>query len=105
MQLADIQTIAVVGLGTMGHGIAQTFAVAGFPVRCYDELAPAREGLSLRVRDNLQRLVEAGLVAAGDVAPALVRLTVCEDLAGTVGPAQFVVEAVAEDLAVKQDLF
>ena len=36
------EKVAVLGLGTMGHGIAQTFAVAGFPVGCFDEEPAAR---------------------------------------------------------------
>ena len=41
-----MQTITVIGLGTMGHGIAQTFAVAGFDVRLFDENETARENLA-----------------------------------------------------------
>ncbi len=105
MNLADMNTVAVLGLGTMGHGIAQTFAVAGFPVRCYDGLATARATLSDRVRGNLERMAEAGLVAADTLEPTLARLTVCTTEGEAVGAAQFVVEAVSEDLALKQDLF
>src|SRR4051794_26772847 len=105
MNVTAIQTIGILGLGTMGHGIAQTFASAGFPVRCYDDLPSARAMLIERVRKNLQSMTEAGIVAPGAIEPTLGRLTVCADESEAVGPAQFVVEAVSEDLGVKQDLF
>ena len=41
----EIHRVAVLGLGTMGHGIAQTFALAGYEVACYDESAIARASL------------------------------------------------------------
>jgi 3-hydroxyacyl-CoA dehydrogenase len=105
MNVHSIQTVAVLGLGTMGHGIAQTFAVGGFAVRCYDELPSARATLHDRARVNLQRMAEAGIVPAPAIDPSLARLTVCASEGEAAGPAQFVVEAVAEDLGVKQDLF
>jgi len=45
--VADINRMAVIGLGTMGHGIAQTYAVAGHEVRVYDDHEPARDSLLL----------------------------------------------------------
>ena len=46
----------------MGHGIAQTFALAGYEVACFDESATTRDSLIERVRDNLAAFVAAGLV-------------------------------------------
>ena len=46
----EIHRVAVLGLGTMGHGIAQTFALAGYDVACYDESANARASLIGRPR-------------------------------------------------------
>lgn len=97
--------VAVLGLGTMGHGIAQTFAVGGFPVRCYDEQPAARANLHERVRTNLQAFARAGLLAADQIEPTLARLVVCDTEADAVADVAFVTEAVAEDLAVKQALF
>jgi 3-hydroxyacyl-CoA dehydrogenase len=104
MNVADIQTVAVLGLGTMGHGIAQTFAVAGYAVRGYDGLASTRATLHDRVRKNLLTMAEGGIVAAESIEPALARLIVCASESEAVAPAQFVVEAVSEDLGLKQDL-
>jgi len=105
MNAAAIHTVAVLGLGTMGHGIAQSFAAAGLAVRCYDDHAAARATLVDRVRTNLQRMAAAGLGTEEAIAPTLARLTPCATEADAVGPAQFVVEVVREDLAAKQALF
>jgi len=99
------EKVAVLGLGTMGHGIAQTFAVAGLSVGCFDEQAAASASLVERVRTNLGHFEEAGLVEADSIAPSLARLTVSASEGEAVEGAQFVVEAVREDLETKQDLF
>lgn len=98
-----ITTVAVLGLGTMGHGIAQAFAMGGLAVRCFDEHADVRASLQKRVQTNLQVMADAGLVST--IEPVLARITVCTSEAEAIGSAQFVVEAVHEDLAVKQELF
>lgn len=105
MTYSSIQTVAVLGLGTMGHGIAQTFAVAGLDVRCYDAAGTARTSLVDRVRANLQSFVESGLLAESSVEPALARLHVCSSEAEAVNGAKFVTEAVKEDLHEKQSLW
>jgi 3-hydroxybutyryl-CoA dehydrogenase len=93
--------IAVIGAGTMGAGIAQVAAVAGHPVLVYDAAPGAAERAVGAVRMRI-----AGLVAKGrlDVDPARLRLDVAREL-DELAPAQCVVEAVVEDLAVKQALF
>ena len=91
--------IAVIGAGTMGAGIAQVAAVAGHPVIVYDT-APGAAGRAVSaVRERIARLV-----AKGRLAPAPLRLEVAREL-GDLAPAGGVIEAVAEDLAVKQALF
>ena len=105
MSAESIDTVAVLGLGTMGHGISQSFAAAGFQVRCYDQSDQARETLSDRVRANLLEMAEAGVGTRASVDPTLARISVVSSIAEAVGPAQFVTEAVAEDLAIKQNMF
>ena len=89
--------IAVIGAGLMGHGVAQVFALAGHPVTLTDAHEPTLAGAKDRIATNLQEL--------GDDARAVERVQLCRDLAETVREADFVVEAVHEDLAVKQALF
>jgi 3-hydroxybutyryl-CoA dehydrogenase len=103
--LSEIRTVAVVGAGAMGHGIAQVAAVAGCAVRLADAAAgAARAGLE-RVRRNLDGAVERGKATAEDRDAALARIEVCEDVAAAVRGADLVIEAAPEDLDLKRDLF
>lgn len=89
--------IAVVGAGLMGHGIAQVFALAGHDVTITDALMVSLDTVKSRISANLRDL--------GDDETAVERVRPCADLAGAVRGADFVVEAVSEDLALKQRLF
>ena len=110
MNTQSIKTVAVLGLGTMGHGIAQAFASAGFEVRCFDTVDTARDNLHDRILANLEQVAPSD---GGDsdfnnpqfIDETLARVTVVDSEPEAVGPAQFVTEAVSEDLAVKQELF
>lgn len=99
-----IQRVAVIGLGTMGHGIAQTFAAAGLQVFCFDPEERARISLHARVGHNLDEAVKAGVAAASSTTATLARLIVCPTLPAAVRDAEFVIECALEDLAVKQRL-
>ena len=103
--MKPIRNITVLGLGTMGHGIAQAFAAAGFQVRGFDEQKAARKEALKLTKRNLKDFVTAGLMKQSAVEPLLGRIQVCDSEAEAVQGAQFVTEAVLEDLAVKQDLF
>ena len=96
--------LAVIGLGTMGLGIAQVFAGAGFEVLVTDAVAGARDTALARLQAALEPRVAKGAMAAADMAALLSRVKVVEGLAG-LAAADLVVEAVAEDLAVKRGLF
>jgi len=103
--LSEIRTVAVVGAGAMGHGIAHVAAVAGCGVRLADAVAgAARAGLE-RVRRNLDGAVERGKATAADRDAALTRIEVCDDVAAAVRGADLVIEAVPEDLDLKRELF
>ena len=95
--------IAVIGAGTMGGGIAQVAAVAGHPVILYDAVEGAAGRAVTAIRDRVTRLVEKGRLPGLRV-PVDLRLEVAADL-GELSRARCVIEAVAEDLAVKQALF
>jgi len=105
MDTSAIHTVAVLGLGMMGHGIAQAFAVAGCKVNCFDEVAAARASLHHRVTANLQQMVKAELIDDDMIARIVSRLRICTSEAEAVADAQFVTEAIKEDLAAKQELF
>ena len=89
--------ISVIGAGLMGHGIAQVFAVAGHDVTITDSAAQNLDTANARIAANLRDLGEDDSAAA--------RVRTCADLADAVRDADYVVEAVSEDLALKQKLF
>jgi len=106
MKKADqIKKVAVVGAGLMGHGIAQAFAQEGFPVTITDVSESALAAVKDKIRANLITLAEGKLIGTGDVAPALDRISIAGDLAAAVGDADFVTEAVFENLEIKQKTF
>ncbi|MAE62967.1 MAG: 3-hydroxyacyl-CoA dehydrogenase [Phycisphaeraceae bacterium] len=97
--------VTVIGLGTMGHGIAQAFAACGCRVRTYDAETLVRESALDRIRTNLDAFQEAGLLDAPGAASILERIEIHDDEIDALKDAQFVTEAVVERLDVKQALF
>lgn len=97
-------TVAVVGAGTMGQGIAQVALVAGHRVLIHDAVPGRARAAVEAVTARLDRLVEKSRLGTEERASALARLAAAETIADLV-PARLVVEAVVEDLAVKQGLF
>jgi len=98
-------TLAVVGAGLMGSGIAQVAAVAGWQValRDVDEAALGRGKAS--VEKSLARFVEKGTLSAPEQAAALDRIATTTDLVGAAADADLVIEAVFESLPVKLEVF
>ncbi|MER6050817.1 3-hydroxyacyl-CoA dehydrogenase [Streptomyces sp. NPDC001793] len=97
-------TVAVVGTGTMGQGIAQVALVAGHPVRLYDS-APGRAAQAAEaIVRRLDRLVEKGRIPTAERDAARARLSPADTLAELSGAA-LVVEAILEQLPAKQELF
>jgi len=89
--------IAVIGAGLMGHGIAQVFALAGHDVTIYDSVRASLDAARDRILTNLKDL--------GDNQDAVSRVTPVANLGDAVRDADYVVEAVLEDLPLKQKLF
>ncbi|MDX6347907.1 MAG: 3-hydroxybutyryl-CoA dehydrogenase [Streptomyces sp.] len=97
-------TIAVVGTGTMGQGIAQVALAAGHHVRLYDA-APGRAELAEQaITERFDRLVDKGRLDAAARDAARARLAPAEAL-GELAGAELVIEAILEDLGAKQQLF
>ncbi len=94
--------IAVVGAGTMGHGIAQVFAMAGFETRLCDEDPRALELARLKIERNLHEGVRREKIDKETRSRAVASLTCGEDLEAAARGARLVVEAVPEDLSLKQ---
>ena len=103
-----ISRVAVVGFGTMGTGIAQVFAQSGFEVVAVDVSEEIlRRGVETIVSGpfGLRRLVERGRITEEQMREVLSRIRTTTNLAEAVSSADFVIEAVFEDLEVKRRVF
>ncbi|MEO8502296.1 MAG: 3-hydroxybutyryl-CoA dehydrogenase [Acidobacteriota bacterium] len=99
-----IQTIGVIGAGTMGHGIAQVAALAGFEVVLVDISAEALSRGRAGIEKSLGKLVDKGKLTADDRMGALARVKTHSAIA-ELAAADLVVEAVSEKLEVKREVF
>jgi len=103
--MSTITTVAVLGAGQMGAGIAHAVALGGYSVRLYD-VAAARLPLAQgEIAASLSRHVARGLIGQADADAALARITVTEVIADAVTGADLVIEAALEDEAVKKSVY
>jgi 3-hydroxybutyryl-CoA dehydrogenase len=102
--MAQIRKIGVIGAGTMGNGIAQVFAQSGYEVRLADAVAAALDRARGTIEKSLSKFVEKGKVTPEVRDAALGRLTTGTDV-GALADVDFVVEAIAEMVDAKRDLF
>lgn len=102
--MTDRPCIGVVGLGTMGLGIAQVFAQAGFSVIATDAHPPARDSARDRLTETLQSRVATGKLTEADRDATLSRLTVSQHLAA-LAPCALIIEAIVEKVDAKRSLF
>jgi len=103
--MSDVTTVAVIGAGTMGHGIAQVAAQAGCAVRLADALPGAAASGVARVRKNLEGAVERGKATPAERDAALARIVAVDAVDASARGADLIVEAVPEDLELKRALF
>ncbi|QXH33320.1 3-hydroxybutyryl-CoA dehydrogenase [Pseudomonas muyukensis] len=97
----NIEQIAVIGAGTMGNGIAQVCALAGYQVLLVDVADAALERGLATLAKNLERQVGKGTIAADQAEQAKARIRTSTDY-GQLASAQLVIEAASENLALKQ---
>jgi 3-hydroxybutyryl-CoA dehydrogenase len=97
----DIQTIAVIGSGLMGRGIAYVSAVAGYRTLVHDVSQAALDKAFAQIRKDLDEGVARGKLSAADAAQAVERLVAESDLAAAGRAADFVIEAIPEDIELK----
>ena len=99
------ERISVIGSGLMGHGIAQIFALHGHEVKLYDIKQEFLDKALVSVKANLEAFVARGIAPkeAADAAPS--RITCTLSLEEAAKDADFVVEAVPENMSLKQDIF
>ncbi|MHC3438860.1 3-hydroxyacyl-CoA dehydrogenase/enoyl-CoA hydratase family protein [Natrialbaceae archaeon A-gly3] len=105
MELEDINTIAVLGAGNMGHGITEVTAMAGYDVTMRDiEEDLVQDGYE-NIEWSLEKLAENDRIAEDDVEATLERITPLVDLKEAVGNADVVIEAVPEKMEIKRDVW
>jgi len=97
--------VAVIGAGTMGHGIAYVAALAGCDVRLTDDRAAALLQAKAKIEDLLASGLKRGKLTESDAAAVRKRLGTDATVRNAITDADVVIEAIVEDLAIKQRLF
>jgi 3-hydroxybutyryl-CoA dehydrogenase len=100
----NIRTVGIVGAGTMGNGIAQVFAQAGFTVRLVDVAQPLLDRARGSIEKSLNKFVDKGKLTSSDRDAALGRLTTTTTL-DKLATVDYVVEAIVENAEAKRALF
>jgi 3-hydroxybutyryl-CoA dehydrogenase len=99
-----VRTIGIIGSGAMGNGIAQVFAQAGYDVVVHDVSSAALDRAKATIEKSLAKFVEKGKLTSADRDAALARLSM-HDALDALAPADYVIEAIKEDLDAKRVLF
>lgn len=97
--------VAVVGAGTMGHGIAQVFAQAGCIVKLIDINEQVLKEALVKIKANLEFFVENNLLTPKESAETVSRIETSTDLESAVKDVEYVTEAVPEKMSLKQQIF
>jgi 3-hydroxybutyryl-CoA dehydrogenase len=100
-----MKNVAVIGAGTMGNGIAHTFAQRGFKVNLIDISQTALDKAVATITKNLDRMVAKQTISASDKANTLMNLKTYTDLTEGVKDVQLVVEAATENIDLKLKIF
>lgn len=100
-----MKNIAVIGSGTMGNGIAHTFAQFGYNVALIDISQPALDKAMATISKNLDRIVAKGTITEADKANTLKNITTFTAMADGVKSADLVVEAATENVEIKLNIF
>lgn len=101
----DVKTVAVLGAGTMGHGVAHAAMAAGYATALYDVSAAQLDKGQAAIDAVIQKGVELGKVTADEAASMRARLRLCTVVADAVRDADIVIEAAPEKIDLKLALF
>ena len=105
MPVDDIQRIAIVGAGLMGHGIAQEFALAGYQVSLHSRTEKSLDAALDNISTNLDRLIRLGVISPPQAAAVPKRIHPSPDLKTAVREADIVIESVYEEAVLKKRIF
>lgn len=100
-----IKKIAVLGAGTMGHGIAEAFAMYGYGVNLYETDTKRKNGVKEEIKEELEVLAEEEFIKEEDIEATLSRIKLYSDLKEAVYDRDYVIEATPEVLELKQEIF
>lgn len=100
-----MNTIAVIGAGTMGNGIAHTFAQSGFTVKLIDRSEETLEKAMTTIASNLDRMVSKGTISQEDKIKTISKIITYTDIKDGVTGCDLVVEAATENVALKMNIF
>jgi 3-hydroxyacyl-CoA dehydrogenase len=105
MDIDDVEQIAVLGAGNMGHGIAEVATLAGYEVSMRDINEEFVQNGYEQVEWSLDKLAEKDQITQGEADAALDRLVPVVDLEVAVGDADVVIEAVPEKMDIKKEVY
>jgi len=104
MRAEDISTVAVIGAGLMGHGIAQIFASKNYEVRLLDITDEILVKAIRNIRSNLIMMVQSGLISDDEVDTIIGKIRTTTRM-NDMKEAQLIIEAITENLRLKQNIF
>ena len=105
MELDEVETIAVLGAGNMGHGIAEVAALAGYDVHLRDIKEEFVQNGYEQIEWSLGKLAEKDQISEEEADAALDRVTPLVDLGEAVATADVIIEAVPEKMEIKKDVY
>ncbi|MGH9580147.1 MAG: 3-hydroxyacyl-CoA dehydrogenase family protein [Terriglobales bacterium] len=103
--MPEIKTVAVIGAGIMGRGIAHAAALGGYRTILEDVLPASLRKAESEIRGNLEKAVELGKVPRSDADAALARIEFAGSVEEAARPADLVIEAVPEEIESKIEIF
>ena len=104
-KIIDMNSVAVIGAGTMGNGIAHVFAQKGYNVSLIDVSQPALDKALATIAKNLDRQVTKGLMDEAAKESALQNITTFTEMSEGVKGAEIVIEAATENVDLKMKIF
>ena len=105
LDLRSRPTVAVLGSGTMGQGIAQVAAAAGHAVKLFDASRERSQAALAAIAAQLEKLVAKGKIASDDSAATIARIEITASVVDASEKADIVIEAIPEDMNLRVALF
>ena len=99
----DIKKICIIGAGTMGHGLAQSFAQGGYQVNLVDVGEEYLDRASTLIKSSLNTMAEEGILAKSQIQEILDRISFTTSLEEGGREADIAIEAVVEDKEIKKE--